>query len=489
MELRDAQIFSIIQNNFLEPKVYNEDSISNFGDSNIFINFEMSSEPRVAMTNTDAKSDYSIRDESGTSSMENNENLLEIKDSGSNSKGEDSIEVKDDISDPSTVSKVSIEKAHKENSDTAEHVLKSPEVMVNADKKQLNNQPEANDALNSNVDKIVESEEDYDEDLSTTNLPIEDQLQPSVAELEENVTEPFNNNTKNLLNEVKSDIENNEIKKSEQLKENLQENQNELKISLENSKIETSSTTMNASDVNISKAITDNQVKEILTKNVELVEKEGEEEEEEKFVVRFDSKGDSIHEDDFVATPPQSCKENVKKKKISVSQEENIQNISKENVKESPDGNKVVEDNGNNSDENPKFVVRFDSKGNSIEENETNNGEANKEEANKKKSSHKDKTSKDENKALEDEGEEQVDPLNKPTNEIFTSSSLHWSQEDDGIPVITIPLGEILQKYARMLQSNSRYEYYEAGEEESPKIAIKEIKDKGLEEFSISQEL
>lgn len=59
------------------------------------------------------------------------------------------------------------------------------------------------------------------------------------------------------------------------------------------------------------------------------------------------------------------------------------------------------------------------------------------------------------------------------------------SEESDGIPLITIPLVDILNKYARMMggkrASNSRYEYSYEDENE---IKIKEIKNRILDEAS-----
>lgn len=59
------------------------------------------------------------------------------------------------------------------------------------------------------------------------------------------------------------------------------------------------------------------------------------------------------------------------------------------------------------------------------------------------------------------------------------------SEESDGIPIITIPLVDILNKYARMMggkrASNSRYEY---SYEDENDIKIKEIKDRVLDEAS-----
>lgn len=61
--------------------------------------------------------------------------------------------------------------------------------------------------------------------------------------------------------------------------------------------------------------------------------------------------------------------------------------------------------------------------------------------------------------------------------------SYEESQESDGIPLITIPLVDILNKYARMMggkrASNSRYEY---SYEDENDIKIKEIKDRILDE-------
>jgi hypothetical protein len=57
------------------------------------------------------------------------------------------------------------------------------------------------------------------------------------------------------------------------------------------------------------------------------------------------------------------------------------------------------------------------------------------------------------------------------------------SEESDGIPLITIPLVDILNKYARMMggkrASNSRYEYSYEDENE---LKIREIKDRILDE-------
>jgi hypothetical protein len=69
------------------------------------------------------------------------------------------------------------------------------------------------------------------------------------------------------------------------------------------------------------------------------------------------------------------------------------------------------------------------------------------------------------------------------------SGSEDDSEETDGIPIITIPLVDILNKYARMMggkrASNSRYEYSYEDENE---IKIKEIKERILDEASQADE-
>jgi len=58
--------------------------------------------------------------------------------------------------------------------------------------------------------------------------------------------------------------------------------------------------------------------------------------------------------------------------------------------------------------------------------------------------------------------------------------SSHESDEDDGIPVITIPLGDILRKYARMVEGDhSEYESDESDE----RFVIREYKKKDKAQF------
>lgn len=117
-------------------------------------------------------------------------------------------------------------------------------------------------------------------------------------------------------------------------------------------------------------------------------------------------------------------------------------------------------------------TVRFDSKGDSIHEDE--DSELSNEDQHEKKPN-------------DDDLEDLIDSRNEASD--GRQDSDQESDEDDGIPVITIPLGDILRKYARMMGGgNSKYEY-EYEDEDSKGIVIKEIISNEIDEDSRPEEL
>lgn len=70
-----------------------------------------------------------------------------------------------------------------------------------------------------------------------------------------------------------------------------------------------------------------------------------------------------------------------------------------------------------------------------------------------------------------------IDPENEASNDEEGDDDDDDEDESDGIPVITIPLGDILKKYARQLRArdNSKYEY--EYDDDSKDIVIREFED------------
>ena len=165
-----------------------------------------------------------------------------------------------------------------------------------------------------------------------------------------------------------------------------------------------------------------------------------------KIAVRFDNEGNSIDED-------KHHEENCQVKEDS---EEKV-STKKRKVK-----NQNLDGNDSETKTTPRVVVRFDSKGDSIDDDDTHHGEncevknSDEEKISTKKTKRR--------KSSHEHDEDQIDSENEASNYREDESS-HESDEDDGIPVITIPLGDILRKYARMMEgNNSEYEEEETDE-------------------------
>lgn len=122
------------------------------------------------------------------------------------------------------------------------------------------------------------------------------------------------------------------------------------------------------------------------------------------------------------------------------------------------------------------LAVRFDSKGDSIgldgDESDSKENEISNEEKASKHKVEKDNLIHDHDHVGDDD---QTDPENEASDDRDEGSE-NESDESDGIPIITIPLGDILRKYMTILPpDNSRYEYdYEDSKEEF----VKEFNDK-----------
>lgn len=123
------------------------------------------------------------------------------------------------------------------------------------------------------------------------------------------------------------------------------------------------------------------------------------------------------------------------------------------------------------------LAVRFDSKGDSIDldgdKSDSKENEISKEgKALKKKDEKRDNLIHDHE---HDDDGDQTDPENEASNDRHDESE-HESDESDEIPVITIPLGDILRKYMTILPpDNSRYEY---DYEDSNETLIREMNEK-----------
>lgn len=151
-----------------------------------------------------------------------------------------------------------------------------------------------------------------------------------------------------------------------------------------------------------------------------------------KVAVRFDDKGNSIDDEHEVG---KNCQEHDLSKEAETTKK----------MKKSKQNAEV------NSNKTKKVAVRFDSKGDSIDDDHKGGNCEDREMSNEGESTKKHKKLKGD--------EDTIDSKNESSDDRNESSD-HESEEDDGIPVITIPLGEILRKYARQLRGdNSKYEY------------------------------
>lgn len=116
--------------------------------------------------------------------------------------------------------------------------------------------------------------------------------------------------------------------------------------------------------------------------------------------------------------------------------------------------------------------VKFDDKGDSVWVDDSNDSPDSSDERVKNK------------EAKVDANGNMIDTQNQASGD-RNEKSEEESEESDGIPIITIPLVDILNKYARMMggkrASNSRYEY---SYEDENDIKIKEIKERVLDEAS-----
>lgn len=98
-------------------------------------------------------------------------------------------------------------------------------------------------------------------------------------------------------------------------------------------------------------------------------------------------------------------------------------------------------------------AIKFDSDGDSIHEYEDDSDEKVKKNC-KKESSTEAKAAKHKLNV--------IDPKNQPSGEDHHKESIHESDDDDGIPVITIPLGKVLDEYYKKLReqaASSEYSY------------------------------
>lgn len=162
-------------------------------------------------------------------------------------------------------------------------------------------------------------------------------------------------------------------------------------------------------------------------------------------VVKFNDNGDSIDNEHETG---KNCAEH----------ELSVEAKTTKKIKKSKQNRGKILESDAPSNKTKKIAVRFDSKGESIDD--VDDGKHNCKDhimSNEGESTKK-------HKKLKENGEEEIiDSKNEASNERETSSD-HESEEDDGIPVITIPLADILRKYARQLRGgaaadNSKYEY------------------------------
>lgn len=169
----------------------------------------------------------------------------------------------------------------------------------------------------------------------------------------------------------------------------------------------------------------------------------------QKLAVRFDNAGNSIDEDKL-KHHAENCQ--VKEDSTEGKAKTKKRKVKNQNSREK-DSREIKTP--------PKIAVKFDSKGDSIDD-EDHHGENCEVDSNEAKASTK-KTRKRKGHNHDDD-EDQIDSQNEASDDRRDESS-HESDEDDGIPVITIPLGDILRKYARMMEgNNSEYEESESDE-------------------------
>lgn len=184
-------------------------------------------------------------------------------------------------------------------------------------------------------------------------------------------------------------------------------------------------------------------------KNVEVpvIIQEPEVQTTKRIAVRFDDEGNSIDEDKH---HEQNCqaKEDSNEEKVS--------------TKKRKAKSQNLDENDFETKTTPKVAVRFDSKGDSIDDDDTHHGENCEVKTSEEAKLSTKKTKRQ--KGSHEHDEDQIDSENEASNYREDESS-HESDEDDGIPVITIPLGDILRKYARMMEgNNSEYEEEETDE-------------------------
>lgn len=119
-------------------------------------------------------------------------------------------------------------------------------------------------------------------------------------------------------------------------------------------------------------------------------------------------------------------------------------------------------------DRKKAFAVRFDSEGDSVHDYEDYYNEKTKKDCKKESS--------DEAKAAKHKLN-MIDPKNQPSLERREEESVHESDDDDGIPLIKIPLGKVLEEYYKKMRqqaASSEYSY----EDQKPKSKEVSINDK-----------
>lgn len=144
--------------------------------------------------------------------------------------------------------------------------------------------------------------------------------------------------------------------------------------------------------------------------------------------------------------------------------------------------------NGKNADMGPKemtkpapikidrkkaFAVRFDSEGDSVHDYEDYSDEKTKKDCKKESS--------DEARAAKHKLN-MIDPKNQPSLERREEESVHESDDDDGIPLIKIPLGQVLEEYYKKMRqqaASSEYSY----EDQKPKSKEVSINDKLMKQI------
>lgn len=88
-----------------------------------------------------------------------------------------------------------------------------------------------------------------------------------------------------------------------------------------------------------------------------------------------------------------------------------------------------------------------------------------------------------------------IDPKNKPSVEKRLEESVHESDDDDGIPTITIPLGKVLEDYYKKIReqaASSEYSYEDQKSKEKETIndkLMKKIRDHVLGNEEVSEEV